>query len=90
MHRGEQSEVAKKKAHDYWKQNLATWKDAPQPEIVDLDLDLTLEPERSHFATKGTFTLSNHHDAPLRAFALTGGHHWTKPTWTVNGKPYTP
>jgi len=90
VHRGEQSEVAKKKAHDYWKQNLATWKDAPQPEIVDLDLDLALEPERGHFASKGSMTLSNYHEAPLRAFALTGGRHWTKPTWTLNGKPYKP
>jgi len=90
VHRGAQSEVAKKKAHDYWKQNLATWKDAPQPEIVDLDLDLELEPERSHFASKGRLTLSNHHDTPLRAFALTGGRHWAKPEWTLNGKPYTP
>jgi hypothetical protein len=29
--RGEQSDRAKKKAHDYWKQNLATWKDARSP-----------------------------------------------------------
>ncbi len=88
--RGDESSAAKKKAHDYWKQNLATWKDAPQPEIVDGDVKLALDPERSAFTTRGRFTLSNPNDAPLKRFALTGGFHWTDVTWTMNGKPYTP
>jgi len=88
--RGEGSEAAKKKAHDYWKQNLATWKDAPQPEIVDVDVKLELDPKESHFETSGRFTLSNHHDAPLRRFALTGGFHWGEVKWTLNGKEYKP
>jgi len=88
--RGGGSEAARKKAHDYWKQNLATWKDAPQPEMVDVDVKLTLDPEKSHFTTKGRFTLSNPHDAPLPRFALTGGFHWTDVAWTMNGKEYKP
>jgi ABC-type transport system involved in multi-copper enzyme maturation permease subunit len=88
--RGPESEFAKKKAHDYWKQNLATWKDAPQPEIVDVDVKLKLDPMKSHFATEGKFTLSNPYDAPLKRFALTGGFHWTDVKWTMNGKEYKP
>jgi ABC-type transport system involved in multi-copper enzyme maturation permease subunit len=88
--RGGQSDVAKKKAHDYWKQNIGTWKDAPQPEIVDVDVKLTLDPEGSHFATVGRFTLSNAHAFPLKRFALTGGFHWTQAKWTLNGKEYKP
>jgi ABC-2 type transport system permease protein len=88
--RGDESEAAKKKAHDYWKQNLATWKDAPEPEIVDADVKLKLDPAHSHFATQGRFTLSNPHDAPLQRFALTGGFHWTEPKWTLDGKEYKP
>ncbi len=88
--RGEGSDAAKKKAHDYWKQNIATWKDAPQPEIVDVDVKLELDPERGHFATEGQFTLSNPHDAPLKRFALTGGFHWTDVKWTMNGNDYKP
>ncbi|HZN56226.1 MAG TPA: hypothetical protein VFB67_12990 [Candidatus Polarisedimenticolaceae bacterium] len=87
---GWQSDSTKKKAHDYWKQNLATWKDVPQPEIVDVELKVKLDPAASHFATEGRYTLANPHDAPLKRFALTGGFHWTKPVWTMNGKPYTP
>jgi ABC-type Na+ efflux pump permease subunit len=88
--RGDQSEAAKKKAHDYWKQNIGTWKDAPQPEIVDADIKLKLDPERSHFATEGRFTLSNPHEAPLKRFALTGGFHWGEAKWTLNGKECKP
>ncbi|HEX4823757.1 MAG TPA: M1 family aminopeptidase [Candidatus Polarisedimenticolaceae bacterium] len=88
--RGEESEAAKKKAHDYWKQNLATWKDAPQPEIVDLKMKLKLDPEKRHFAVEGGYTLSNPHDKPLARFALTGGFHWTEPKWTMGGKEYKP
>ena len=88
--RGGGSEFAKKKAHDYWKQNLATWKDAPQPEVVDVDVTLKLDPERSHFATVGRVTLSNQNDAPLKRFALTGGFHWSDVKWTMNGKEYKP
>jgi ABC-type transport system involved in multi-copper enzyme maturation permease subunit len=87
---GGESDAAKKKAHDYWKQNLATWKDAPEPEIVDADVKLDLDPQHSHFATKGRFTLSNPNDAALKRFALTGGFHWTDVAWTMNGKEYKP
>jgi len=88
--RGEESDAAKKKAHDYWKQNLATWKDARQPEIVDIDLKLALDPKTSHFASEGRFTLSNPHETPLARFALTGGFHWSEVKWTMNGKEYKP
>src|SRR5262249_23121938 len=88
--RGFQSDAAKKKEHDYWKQNLATWKDVPQPEIVDEVGDLRLDPRQSAFKTKGTFRLSNPHDAPLRQFALTGGPHWGEVAWTLDGQEVKP
>jgi hypothetical protein len=88
--KGGESEAAKKKAHDYWKQNLATWKDAKQPEIVDVELSVALDPAHSHFATNGRYTLSNPHDAPIPRFALTGGFHWSDVKWTMNGKEYKP
>ena len=37
---GFQGGAVEKKQRDYWKQNLATWKDVPQPAIADVDLDL--------------------------------------------------
>jgi hypothetical protein len=79
-----------KKARDYWKQNLATWKDAPQPALDGVDLDLKLEPETSSFHSRGTYELVNDRDIPLSRFALTGGMHWKNVKWTMQGKPYQP
>ncbi len=83
---GFQSETMKKKGRDYWKQNIATWKDAPQPALTAVDLDLRLEPERRWFRTEGTYILTNLTGAPLRQFALTGGAHFEDPKWTLDGE----
>ncbi|HEX3556165.1 MAG TPA: M1 family aminopeptidase [Thermoanaerobaculia bacterium] len=87
---GFQGGFYEKKAHDYWKQNLATWKDAPQPAMADADLDLKLAPERRWLHSRGSYELVNDRDNELRQFALTGGFHWRKLHWTLGGKPYKP
>jgi ABC-2 type transport system permease protein len=87
---GFQGGAVEKKQRDYWKQNLATWKDVPQPAIADVDLDLRIEPERRRLESRGSYELFNDHDEPLKRFALTGGNHWEKVSWTLNGKPWKP
>jgi len=87
---GFQGEGAEKKGRDYWKKNLATWLDAPQPALAHADLDLRFEPERRWLRNQGTYVLVNDRDAPLPRFALTGGPHWKDVKWTLNGKPYEP
>lgn len=87
---GFQGDAAKKKAKDYWRQNLATWKDAPRPAIATVDLDVSLEPARRWLNSRGTYRLTNDQDAPLPRFALTGGAHWRKVSWTLDGRPYKP
>ncbi|MEA2602467.1 MAG: type transport system permease protein [Acidobacteriota bacterium] len=87
---GFQGGFYEKKAHDYWKQNLATWKDAPQPAIADADVDLRIEPERRWLHSRGSFEMVNDRDQALQRFALTGGQHWRKVHWTLGGKPYKP
>jgi ABC-2 type transport system permease protein len=87
---GYQGKAIEKKERDYWKQNLATWKDAPEPAIADVDLDLKIEPARRWIANRGSYELVNDRDAPLPRFALTGGLHWKKVSWTLDGKPYKP
>lgn len=79
-----------KKARDYWKQNLATWKDAPQPALAAVDLDLRIDPERSFFHSRGTYELVNDRSEPLSRFALTAGPHWQDLKWTLQGKPHEP
>lgn len=87
---GFQGGTREKKARDYWKQNLATWKDAPQPAVAAVDLDLKIEPERRGFHSRGSYEMVNDRDAPLSRFALTGGMHWKNLKWTLQGKPYEP
>ncbi|MGZ3458718.1 MAG: M1 family aminopeptidase, partial [Archangium sp.] len=88
--RGHQGDAAKKRAKEYWQKNLATWKDAPQPALADVELDVDLDPEGHAFTTRGTYTLVNRHAAALERYALTGGDHWEDVRWTVDGKDYTP
>ncbi len=80
----------RKRQKDYWKQNLGTWKDSPIPALAAVDLDVTLEPERRWFHTRGSYRLWNDRDAALARFALTAGPHWRKVTWTLDGRPYKP
>lgn len=87
---GPQGGNAEKKARDYWKQNLATWKDAPRPALAGVDLDLRLDPERHSFRTRGTYELLNDREMALARFALTGGLHWKDVRWTLSGRPYQP
>ncbi|MDP9120173.1 MAG: hypothetical protein M3O15_02210 [Acidobacteriota bacterium] len=87
---GFQGDAAKKKARDYWRQNLATWKDAPQPTLAAADVDLTLEPDRRWLHSKGTYDLLNDRDRELARFAVSGGQHWRKVRWTLAGRSYKP
>jgi ABC-2 type transport system permease protein len=87
---GFQGGTMRKKERDYWKQNLATWKDATQPAIADVDLDLRLDPPRRFFHTRGRYQLVNDREEPIGRFALTGGFHWRKVRWTLDGKPWQP
>ncbi|TSC23939.1 M1 family aminopeptidase [Corallococcus sp. Z5C101001] len=87
---GHQGAAAKKRAKEYWQKNLATWKDAPQPLLVDVDLDVDLEPEAGAFRMKGTYALENARDVALARFALSGGDAWTDVRWTLDGADVTP
>jgi ABC-2 type transport system permease protein len=87
---GFEGSVVEKKQHDYWKQNLATWLDAPKPALAGVDLDLRFVPEKRWFHDRGTYELVNDGPAALSRFALTGGTHWRKVHWTLDGKPWTP
>jgi ABC-2 type transport system permease protein len=87
---GFQGDAYDKKGRDYWKKNLATWLDAPQPALTRAELDLRFEPERRWFRNQGTYHLINDREEPLARFALTGGAHWKNVKWTLNGKPYEP
>ncbi len=87
---GFQEEAAELADKGYWSQNFATWRDAPQPDLTRIDLDLDFEPAERTFHTRGTYQLVNHHTRSLTRFGLTGGGHWRDLSQTVNGEAYEP
>lgn len=90
VYQGFQGDGAKKVRKDYWKQNLATWKDAPLPALTAVDLDVELEPARNHFRITGSYELTNHHDTALAQVPVTAGDHFEHLAWKLNDADYTP
>ena len=70
---GREGGAAKKQEKDYWRKNLATYRDARVPDLRRVTLHLDLFPERSGYHVRGTFDLVNDTDRPLREILLTGG-----------------
>jgi ABC-type transport system involved in multi-copper enzyme maturation permease subunit len=87
---GFEGEAAKKMQKDYWRKNIATYKDWPLPDISNVDVAVDLDPARSFIRVQGSYDLQNNEAAPLAQIPLTAGLHWSKLTWTLDGKPYTP
>ena len=87
---GFEGEAAKKRQKDYWRRNIATWKDAKLPAIIAVDIDLELDPARQWFRVKGAYNIVNIQEQPLAQIPLTGSDHWSEVSWTLDDKPYTP
>lgn len=87
---GPEGAAAKKRAKDYWAKNVESWKDAPLPSFERVDLDVVLEPATSSFHVKGSYSLVNRLETPLRQFPLTTGDAWKNVHWTVDGKGANP
>ncbi len=87
---GFQGKSTEKLMKDYWRKNLATWKDAPLPGIARVDLDLNLEPHDRAFQTSGTYLLVNRLDHDLRQIPLTTGLDWKDQEWTLDGESVKP
>jgi ABC-2 type transport system permease protein len=88
--RGPGGGALEKKAKDYWKKNLATWKDAPLPALADVKMDLALEPAQRTWKVNGTYVLVNKHDTRLPKVPMTISPAWRDLKWTMNGVAYTP
>jgi len=90
VQQGFQGDAQKKHTKDYWRQNLATWKNAPLPAITHVDLDVVLDPAHRSFQTRGRYDFVNQNDKPLAQVPLTGGTHWQDVAWTMNGAEAKP
>jgi ABC-2 type transport system permease protein len=87
---GYEGGAAKKQEKDYWRKNMATYRDAKIPDATHVDLKLDLFPERGRYHVRGSYDLVNASDQPLDQILLTGGPHWEKLTWSMDDKAATP
>jgi ABC-type transport system involved in multi-copper enzyme maturation permease subunit len=88
--RGYQGESTKRTLKDYWRKNLATYNDWPLPDLTAVALEVDLKPARSRLRVAGSFDLVNHREKPLAQIPLTGGPHWEKVEWTLDGARFKP
>lgn len=87
---GFQGSEAEEAAGDYWKENLATFRDHPVPDVDRVELDLELEPEGRRLESRGEMLLVNRRDSVLERVPLTGGFHWEDVRWTADGDSVSP
>jgi hypothetical protein len=90
VHGGWQGNAMRKKAHDYWRKNVMTYRDAPLPSISNLDLGLSIDPPNRSLSSNGTYMLVNRTTGTLRAIPLTGGLDWTNVFWKMNNVKVEP
>ena len=81
----------RKQAKDYWRKNLATYRDAKRPRHHPRrSRPRALSRDRPAIVSRAPTTWSIPPTQPLREIVLTGGLHWEDLSWTFDDKPYTP
>ncbi len=90
VHGGREGATSRKLERDYWMKNVLTWRNAPSPELAAADLELVVEPDRRWLHSKGVYTMVNRTRDTLQQVALTGGQHWRKLHWTLEGDSCKP
>ncbi len=86
VHTGYQGSLARERAKNYWRRNLATWRDTRPLDLKAVDLNVRLHPTEHAFETQGSYRLVNGTGAPVARFALTGGLSWHDVRWTFQGQ----
>jgi ABC-2 type transport system permease protein len=90
VHAGFQGDPLRQRHEDYWRMNLATFREAALPEIDHAELAIDLEPSERRFDVDGFYTLTNRTGAPLPWIPVTGGSFWTGLQWTLDGAAAQP
>lgn len=86
IHHGSEGEPAREAQKDYWRQNVATWNDAPTPRPTLVDLAVDLHPAERRMHVSGRYVLRGR-DVPLRRFCVTVGPHFTNVTMRLDPPP---
>jgi hypothetical protein len=86
VHGGREGAAARKSDRDYWAKNVLTVARCAEPAAQGRRHRSHVEPDRGWLHSKGEYTLLNRTDDTLRQVALTGGRHWKKIHWTMEGR----
>ncbi len=87
---GPEGHAAERQVEDYWKQNISTFRDTPNPDIRLVDLDVALDLAHGTMNVRGAYTLVNRTTSAMRHILLTTGRNMQAPTFTLHGQPYVP
>ncbi len=90
VNQGYQGKAVERREREYLGRNLLTWGQAELPQLTDVDLDLTLEPDDRSFAVKGSYELINRSNHPMHRIPLSVGDHFEDLAWTLDGAPVKP
>jgi len=85
MRAGASGGPAERRAKDYWRQNSATWEDAPVPSLESVRAEVDLRPATRSIVVRGEMTLTNRSDEPMEAMPITVRDHLAASDWTLDG-----
>jgi hypothetical protein len=83
IRQGFEGSVEVQRAAEYWRSNVATWKDFVPPEITRIDLRLDLEPSERRMSVAGSYALVNDTQEPMRWLPFTIGSSFGPVVWSL-------
>ena len=87
IRQGFQGESEAQRQAEYWRRNVATWKEVAPPEIRRIDLRLDLEPADRWMEVIGTYELVNATPEAMRWLPFTVGGSFGQVSWRAAGSP---
>jgi ABC-2 type transport system permease protein len=90
MRAGASGGPAERRAKDYWRQNSATWEDAPVPSLESVRAEVDLRPSTRSIEVRAELVLANRSDDAMEAMPITVRDHLTAKNWTLNGVALEP
>lgn len=90
MRAGREGGPAIQRAKDYWRQNSATWENAPVPSLETLNAAIDIHPETRSLSVKGTLMVRNRSEKAMDAIPISVADHLNVSAWTLDGAAIEP
>ena len=86
---GSGGDEQRKHTKDYWRRNVETWRDAPEPAIRRVELAIQLDPDANRMRVQGSYLLENDDALPLSSIPITTGRHYEDVAYSLDGATTT-